>query len=156
MNTLRFKWIKFSFYSAPFWFYFFAMFHEKMATNNNFQMNFCFNQFNFNLFIPFFLVLICRTNGFRPLLDSNTPRATPPIFLPPHLASLSSQFHPPLFSHLKGNYEHFTNVNRVQYTMEFPTLLLLFSVTRIFFWSNKLHWIKKKHEFCCDETQVFQ
>ncbi|XP_031619284.1 cone-rod homeobox protein [Contarinia nasturtii] len=42
------------------------------------------------------------TNGFRPLLDNNAPRATPPLFLPTHLASLGSQFHPPLFSHLKG------------------------------------------------------
>lgn len=40
--------------------------------------------------------------GFRPLLDNGTPRATPPLFLPPHLASLSSQFHPPLFPHLKA------------------------------------------------------
>lgn len=43
-----------------------------------------------------------RTNGFRPLLDNNAPRATPPIFLPSHLASLGTQFHPPLFPHLKG------------------------------------------------------
>ncbi|XP_055295798.1 paired mesoderm homeobox protein 2A [Sitodiplosis mosellana] len=42
------------------------------------------------------------TNGFRPLLDNNAPRATPPLFLPTHLASLGTQFHPPLFPHLKG------------------------------------------------------
>ncbi|XP_055710421.1 retinal homeobox protein Rx [Phlebotomus papatasi] len=40
--------------------------------------------------------------GFRPVLDNGTPRATPPIFLPPHLASLSSQFAPPLFPALKA------------------------------------------------------
>ncbi|XP_055684160.1 homeobox protein ceh-37 isoform X2 [Lutzomyia longipalpis] len=40
--------------------------------------------------------------GFRPVLDNGTPRATPPLFLPPHLASLSSQFAPPLFPALKA------------------------------------------------------
>lgn len=48
--------------------------------------------------------LFHRTNGFRPLLDNNAPRATPPIFLPSHLASLGTQFHPPLFPHLKGKH----------------------------------------------------
>lgn len=51
---------------------------------------------------PLFCLLFSRTNGFRPLLDNNAPRATPPIFLPSHLASLGTQFHPPLFPHLKG------------------------------------------------------
>uniref|UniRef100_A0A182F5Q4 Uncharacterized protein n=1 Tax=Anopheles albimanus TaxID=7167 RepID=A0A182F5Q4_ANOAL len=40
--------------------------------------------------------------GFRPVLDNGQPRTTPPLFLPPHLASLSSQFTPPLFPSLKG------------------------------------------------------
>lgn len=51
------------------------------------------------------LFLFYSANGFRPLLDNNAPRATPPIFLPTHLASLGSQFHPPLFPHLKGKEE---------------------------------------------------
>lgn len=34
-------------------------------------------------------------------------RSNPPIFLPPHLASLGSQFHPPLFPHLKGKYNEY-------------------------------------------------
>lgn len=50
-----------------------------------------------------FSPLIHRTNGFRPMLDNSATRGTPPIFLPTHLASLGSQFHPPLFPHLKGN-----------------------------------------------------
>ncbi|XP_058061814.1 diencephalon/mesencephalon homeobox protein 1-like [Anopheles bellator] len=40
--------------------------------------------------------------GFRPVLDNGQPRTTPPLFLPPHLASLSSQFNPPLFPSLKA------------------------------------------------------
>ncbi|XP_049534375.1 diencephalon/mesencephalon homeobox protein 1 [Anopheles darlingi] len=40
--------------------------------------------------------------GFRPVLDNGQPRTTPPLFLPPHLASLSSQFTPPLFPSLKA------------------------------------------------------
>uniref|UniRef100_A0A4Y0BNY7 Dorsal root ganglia homeobox protein n=1 Tax=Anopheles funestus TaxID=62324 RepID=A0A4Y0BNY7_ANOFN len=44
-----------------------------------------------------------ETNGgFRPVLDNGQPRTTPPLFLPPHLASLSSQFTPPLFPSLKA------------------------------------------------------
>uniref|UniRef100_A0A1B0ETH3 OAR domain-containing protein n=1 Tax=Lutzomyia longipalpis TaxID=7200 RepID=A0A1B0ETH3_LUTLO len=43
-----------------------------------------------------------KNGGFRPVLDNGTPRATPPLFLPPHLASLSSQFAPPLFPALKA------------------------------------------------------
>ncbi|KAJ6646391.1 Dorsal root ganglia homeobox protein [Pseudolycoriella hygida] len=41
-------------------------------------------------------------NGFRPILDNSSGRVTQSLFLPPHLASLSSQFHPPLFPHLKA------------------------------------------------------
>ncbi|XP_037047017.1 homeobox protein ceh-37 isoform X2 [Bradysia coprophila] len=41
-------------------------------------------------------------NGFRPILDNGSGRVTQSLFLPPHLASLGSQFHPPLFPHLKG------------------------------------------------------
>lgn len=37
------------------------------------------------------------------MLDNSATRGTPPIFLPTHLATLGSQFHPPLFPHLKGN-----------------------------------------------------
>ncbi|XP_053694910.1 uncharacterized protein LOC128742536 [Sabethes cyaneus] len=40
--------------------------------------------------------------GFRPVLDNGQPRTTPPLFLPPHLASLGSQFAPPLFPNLKA------------------------------------------------------
>ncbi|XP_053672291.1 diencephalon/mesencephalon homeobox protein 1 [Anopheles nili] len=40
--------------------------------------------------------------GFRPVLDNGQPKTTPPLFLPPHLASLSSQFTPPLFPSLKA------------------------------------------------------
>ncbi|XP_037903927.1 paired mesoderm homeobox protein 2A [Hermetia illucens] len=40
--------------------------------------------------------------GFRPVLDSGSPRTNPPLFLPPHLASLSSQFSQPLFPGLKA------------------------------------------------------
>ncbi|XP_065090864.1 diencephalon/mesencephalon homeobox protein 1 isoform X2 [Ochlerotatus camptorhynchus] len=40
--------------------------------------------------------------GFRPVLDNGQPRTTPPLFLPPHLASLGSQFGPPLFPNLKA------------------------------------------------------
>lgn len=63
-----------------------------------------------------------RTNGFRPLLDNNAPRATPPIFLPTHLASLGSQFHPPLFPHLKGKLIH------VWYLCCRKSFLILFSL----------------------------
>lgn len=41
------------------------------------------------------------------MLDSNASRSNPPLFLPPHLASLGSQFHPPLFPHLKGKHYAF-------------------------------------------------
>ncbi|XP_052864305.1 MOB kinase activator-like 2 [Anopheles cruzii] len=43
-----------------------------------------------------------NNGGFRPVLDNGQPRTTPPLFLPPHLASLSSQFNPPLFPSLKA------------------------------------------------------
>lgn len=51
----------------------------------------------------FFLFNSFSNGGFRPVLDNGTARGTPPLFLPPHLASLSSQFSPPLFPGLKGN-----------------------------------------------------
>lgn len=49
-----------------------------------------------------FFFYFYSNGGFRPVLDNGTARGTPPLFLPPHLASLSSQFSPPLFPGLKG------------------------------------------------------
>lgn len=50
------------------------------------------------IFVNYRLRLFSCSGNFRPMLDNGQP----PLFLPPHLASLSSQFTPPLFPGIKG------------------------------------------------------
>lgn len=91
-------------------------------------------------------------------------RSNPPIFLPPHLASLGSQFHPPLFPHLKGKY----NLNEYKFHFfkrKFPPKqtsnftrdkidYFVFLIFVTFRSSINLFWFKKKrkknerHRYC--------